>query len=269
MWLAEHGSDFLHLTKRNTNALTLSAYLGDFPIVRLLVGMGLSHPDAANYAQSQAHLDIAEYLRNLPAVSRLPDAGELWNRLRISTDEVHKYIASGGDVNYSVNCPTPLQRMAWIGDPAAVSLLLDRGADPNKIGSFPEAAVVLTYYNLTGGKTDESILILLRLFVEHGVPIEGPNREWSPQVSDFRTVNRSLLHSAIDQGYLKCAQYLLERGANPWFEDGDTHSNSFDVLRRTLHISEDQRYQFGLILTEYGKKTQPPGSNPKKPAVAF
>ena len=268
-WIVQHGADLRHLTKGNTNVLTLAAYDGDLPMVKFLVGLGLSHPDAATYAEKNAHLEIAEYLRGLPAGAHGTDAAELWNRSTVTTDEVRKYIADGGDVNYSHNCPTPLQRMAIIGDAEAVSMLLDHGADPNKEGGYRGSPTSYAMSSANGRNSDENVLVLLRLFIEHGVAIEGPYKRLDANSGVEVTINSSYLLTALEWGYLKCARYLLEKGANPWFRDSDTNQNAFDALKYSLRVSDEQRYQFAAVLKEFGRKTEPPETQPKKPAVTF
>jgi ankyrin repeat protein len=263
-WLVQKGADLHHLTSRNTNVLTLAADDGNLPMVKFLVGLGITHPDAASYAQQAAHMEVADYLRSLPSAAHGVDAAELWNRSTVTTDDVRKYIADGGDVNYSHNCPTPLQRMAIIGDAEAISMLLDHGAEPDKEGNYVGPPASLAMMSENGSNSDENVLVLLRLFIEHGVLIESPYKHRNPFTGADEIHNCSYLLQALDDGFLKCAKYLLDKGANPWFRDSNTHQNAFDCLKYSLKVSDEQRYQFAAVLREYGRKTEPPESAPKK-----
>lgn len=239
-WTIDHKAYLQLKTSRGTNALTLAASLGKLEIVKMLIALGLTHPDALRYAELSGSGETAAYLRSLAAPSAANDATSLWQRHdRISLEEVRKYIAGGGDVNYAVDCPTPLQVMAGLGDVEAVELLLSTGADPYKRGHLANSAVFMA---IGAAPTDEDALRMLRAFLDHGISPNTQEFGYGYDPPEKIASGWSLLTTCLWLGRVTCAEFLLEKGANPALRDTSDGKDSFDMLKTSTRLSEDQRF---------------------------
>lgn len=256
-WLLNRGAYPQLKTPRGTNALTLAASLGNFEMVKALVGVGLTHPDALAYAQ-QSTRDSAKtqhFLYELRRKTNPDDPTDLWNRSELSTEDVRRFIAAGGDVNYADGCPTPLQCMAELGNAEAVTLLLEKGADPKKRGRLANSAPFLALH-IRGLRQEENSLQVLRAFIEHGLAPDTREYLYGTSPPEKEPRGYTLLHFAVSQGYLKCAEYLLEKGANPTLASYDG-TDAFDALAALKKVDETQREAFFKLLENHRPQDLP------------
>jgi ankyrin repeat protein len=235
-------------------------------MVKALVALGLEHPDALTYAESSTSPtgpETADFLRNLKKQANPDDPAFFWNRYDITTDDVRRYIAAGGDVNYATGCPTPLQRMAERGEPEAVELLLKHGADPTKRGHLHNSAVFLCMSTF-GARNEERALSILQKFIEHGISPNTREYAYGMQPPEKVPSAAPLVLFAISQGYFECARYLLEKGADPTLKDGFTGEDAFDALRKAKSIEDAKRLEFRLFMEQCvkGTSSRPPAAVP-------
>jgi ankyrin repeat protein len=136
---------------------------------------------------------------------------------------------------------TPLHRAILSGSPDIVTLLLDRGADVHAVhGSTSWPASGLTNHQaidmaIWGGRRHRGNLDIARLLVSRGATYDltiasalgdlasvrrmldgNPSR-----ISEARRCGRRPLPAAVEFGHDDIARLLLERGANPRWEEWD------------------------------------------------
>ena len=121
--------------------------------------------------QAAARNDVAALRQLLDAGHEADEGGDSWTALiwasrSGSIEAIKVLLDSGADVNLPGSTgdnwdATPLQHAILQRQPAAVRLLLDRGADPNR-GAGPGSPAPLL---LAAGDTDPAIL---RLLLAHG-----------------------------------------------------------------------------------------------------
>jgi ankyrin repeat protein len=146
---------------------------------RLLLGLGAALLAAGACAQRpETPLTQAAVRNDVAALRQLLDDGHeadeggdswtalIWASRSGSIDAMSLLLDSGADVNLPGSTgdnwdATPLQHAILLRQPAAVRLLLDRGADPNR-GAGPGSMAPLF---LAAGDTDPAIL---KLLLAHG-----------------------------------------------------------------------------------------------------
>jgi hypothetical protein len=124
----------------------------------------------------------------------------LYALVRQNKNEANKLVASGVDVNaVGAQALTPLNWLLALHDNKAMEMLLDLGADPNKIVNLhDERGATPPIW----GASVEGNQVALQLMLDHG---GDPNLVFG---------NTSLLMNAVQEGHLDCAELLLQRGAN-------------------------------------------------------
>jgi len=144
----------------------------------LLLGLGVSLAAGACAQRLESPLTQAAIRNDVAALRQLLDDGHkadeggdpwtalIWASRSGSIEAIKVLLDSGADVNLPGSTgdnwdATPLQHAILQRQPAAVRLLLDRGADPNRGAGPGSPAPVL----LAAGDTDPAIL---RLLLAHG-----------------------------------------------------------------------------------------------------
>lgn len=252
-WLMARGAFPHQKTPHGTNPLTIAASLGHLEMMKALAALGLRHRDVVDFAIRSNNQAVVQLARELTRASNPTDPAELWNRFEISTDEVREYVERGGDVNYSERCPTPLQAMASLGNADAVRLLLKHGANPAKRGKSHNLAVELCLSR----RPENKALEILRILVENGVSPNTQQFIFGKNPPERVATGNTILHLAISVGLLRCAEFLLEQGANPSLRSEFTGRNAFDALRDCEYVTERERLDFQLKMERHARPDIP------------
>ena len=261
-WLVANGADLKAATADWKNPLGFAIGFGDPATVETLLSLGLTDPEAEKLANSYYHRDLIPLIRKYQGSGgHFTEEAEFWERFDLTVDEIRHHLDAGGDINFTGD-KTPLQAMAYLENCDAVQLLLERGADPRRRGQIETPAVYLAMSprNWDGPPKEDDVLHMLQLFIEHGV---SPNEEYIVHPWDIRAP--SLLMDAIGKGFIKCTEFLLKQGADPWIEDSDG-DNAFDTLRSTRKLDAAGYVYVESLLKEYAAKIPTPAkpSNPTK-----
>jgi ankyrin repeat protein len=259
-------------TPRGTNPLTLAASLGATDMVKALLALGVTHPDALDYAESGAHNETAAVLREWKQRTNPNDPLDLWRTGRTTTmAEVRAWLAQGGDKNFNESEQTPLQHMAWLGNVEAVRLLLEKGADPRLTGSDPCVAVFYALNNMHN-RDDNQALAMLRVFIEHGVSPDAQTYV-SEMDRDAPPSGDTLVTRAVQACDWKCVRYLLEKGANPSRRGGFSDRNAFDALSQCQSLDANERGEIRGLLNEHARPeprdVPPPVARPRTKSAAL
>ncbi|PYI14019.1 ankyrin, partial [Aspergillus violaceofuscus CBS 115571] len=118
-----------------------------------------------------------------------------------------------GDVRW-----TPLAAAADQGYVRSVRLLLERGADPNVLGSINWSPLQFAIHKAGAGK-----LGLVKLLVEAGHSVDAPG-----------TFNRTALLRAAYAGHVDIADYLISKGAQATLSD-QGNSNGLHLAAERGH----------------------------------
>ena len=149
----------------------------------------------ASLLATEAELDIFE-------AAAVGDIDSLRELLNAEPDRVNAFASDGF---------FPLGLAAFFNHPAAVRLLLERGADVTVVARNPMRIQAL--HAAVADKPERDALDLATLLLDHGAPVNtAQHGGYTP------------LHAAAQVGYVELAAMLLDRGADPSarLDDGRT-----------------------------------------------
>lgn len=183
---------FLHAVKVGDLALVQEMLTSDPALVTTRDGHGVS---ALMWAAYHGHPAVLDALHDAHPGLDVFEAAIVGD-----ADLLRKHLAAdpAGATMVSPDGFTALGFAAYFGHPEAASVLLEAGADPNRLSSNPIGASPL-HSALSGGYIE-----VAHLLVEHGAdPNMGSLSGWTP------------LHYAADLGDVELAKWLLDKGAYP------------------------------------------------------
>ena len=195
---------------------------------RLLVARDPMGNTALIIAVNSGHQALAELLFDAGVEPGLHEAAAIGDsgRVRAAVDQHPEQLDT-----YSPEGFTPLALAAHFGHLEVMRLLIDRGADMNRVASH-RLAVTPLHAALFGRQVDAALLLIER----------GANVALARGGSGWKRAGWTPLHYAAGLGFSTLVQPLLDRGADPSCpdEDGKTpldvaidasHSGIADVLR--------------------------------------
>jgi ankyrin repeat protein len=193
-----------------------------FPIDRFIEDM--EFPPLSRIVMGDLHVDLGEALQSPEYAADINFVSEVgWTPLDIA---VHKgdvgamklLIKAGADLNVATGprASTPLLRACINGNYEAAKVLLEAGADARKQDRDANGPIT----NAAKAEVDTSRLI--SLLMRYGIDIETPG---GPSQSPPLVL-------AVVEGTAETVRYLLSRGANINWRDGDGDTPIIDAIIR-------------------------------------
>lgn len=243
--LIDRGIDINHQNSKRMTPLMAATFLGNEPLVRLLLERGakvqLKNRDedtALTLAKKAKRPDIVKLLdKDSSPNMRGAELMKAINKARPDLAYVKELIAGGADINAKDGEGfTPLMHAAGNGHKEIVELLLKRGAyaiSTNRVGA--NALYEIVGYSPVEKAREDNFIAIVNLLIDNGIDINNQDK-----------AGMTPLMRAASQGTEWAVKLLLERGANPFLSNWNnqtarelaTQTVGFENIAETLDQAE-------------------------------